>query len=303
MNLGNIYALIAAFLLGAGVVLLKFLNSNLSPLMISTYSILLGFILMTIHILITKQNDFKKFSLKKHGLGFVFLGPLGTGLALFLAITGLQKVNASTGGFLIQLDIVACIILGVILLKEKIKLNHWIGICLTLIGALSLSIDFSNINEISFSTSSICVAVGGFLFGVAIIGNRLMNEEFNALELTWLRLAGALPVLMISSFIAYKDINIIISSIKLLDIWWMVYAVSNFYLAYILLAKASKLIESWKIGAILKLIPFFTLFLSFILLNEELNLILILGSLFIISGILVIDIELFMKIFKKNNND
>ncbi|MED4219630.1 DMT family transporter [Priestia megaterium] len=136
-QLGGISLLMAALTWALMSILIKRVPSNYSPVVVTTYSILVAILVLTpfvykglAEIHISKLTD------PTIGGGLLYLGIISTALAFILWNYGLQLLNASSGGLFFFFQPLVGTLLGWLLLGESIGGTFWIGSFLILSGVL-----------------------------------------------------------------------------------------------------------------------------------------------------------------------
>lgn len=283
----DILALFAAAFLGSGAVFAKSMGTIWQPLELAAFSLTAGFILLSIHNYFTGTRFFKGFRFKAHLIPFLAISCIGTAAALWLVLAGLADITASSAGFLLQMDCVSSVILGVVILKERISRVQWVGILLALSGSIFLSIP-SGGQSIALSAGSIKVAAGGMLFGLALVANKTLSADFKPLQVAWFRVAGAVPVLLVALIIHNGQIVVTDIAAKF-GLIWGTYVVTNFYLSYLFISLALQKGNVWKTAVFLRAIPLFTLLGGYFFLNEKPDIRMGIGALIILTGIIIVD--------------
>lgn len=136
-QLGGLSLLIAALTWALMSVLLKRVPSDYSPIVVTTYSILVAIIILTPFVWV--NADEIHFSQLTHPTiwgGLLYLGIISTACAFILWNRGLQMLNASSGGLFFFFQPLVGTLLGWILLGESLGGTFWIGSILILIGVL-----------------------------------------------------------------------------------------------------------------------------------------------------------------------
>jgi drug/metabolite transporter (DMT)-like permease len=136
-QLGGFSLLIAALTWALMSVLLKRVPNQYSPLVVTTYSILVAIILLTPFVL-GRLDDIHYSDLSHPTIwgGILYLGIVSTAFAFILWNRGLQLLNASSGGLFFFFQPLVGTILGWLLLGENIGGTFWIGSILILSGVL-----------------------------------------------------------------------------------------------------------------------------------------------------------------------
>jgi uncharacterized membrane protein len=147
-QIGGISLLIAALTWALMSVLIKRVPSNYSPIVVTTYSILVAIIILTPFVWV--NLDEVNFSQLTHPTvwgGLLFLGIISTACAFILWNRGLQRINASSGGLFFFFQPLVGTLLGWLLLGESIGGTFWVGSILILIGVLLVIREKSRITK------------------------------------------------------------------------------------------------------------------------------------------------------------
>lgn len=135
--LGGVSLIIAALTWALMSVLIKRLPSDYSQIVVTTYSTLIAFIVLTPFV-ITKlpQIDINDLTNPTILGGLIYLGVISTSIAFLLWNRGLQMLNASSGGVFFFVQPVVGTLLGWLILGETISITFWVGSVLILLGVL-----------------------------------------------------------------------------------------------------------------------------------------------------------------------
>ncbi|WP_342314853.1 DMT family transporter (plasmid) [Priestia megaterium] len=136
-QLGGLSLLMAALTWALMSILIKRVPSSYSPVVITTYSILVAILVLTPFV----YKGLGKIHISKLidptiGGGLLYLGIVSTALAFILWNRGLQLLNASSGGLFFFFQPLVGTLLGWLLLGESIGGTFWIGSFLILSGVL-----------------------------------------------------------------------------------------------------------------------------------------------------------------------
>lgn len=136
-QLGGISLLVAALTWALMSVLLKRVPSNYSPIVVTTYSILVAIIILTPFVLgRLDEIDLSQLTRPTIWGGILYLGIVSTACAFILWNRGLQLLNASSGGLFFFFQPLVGTLLGWVLLGESIGGMFWVGSILILSGVL-----------------------------------------------------------------------------------------------------------------------------------------------------------------------
>ncbi|MEC0590191.1 DMT family transporter [Bacillus inaquosorum] len=136
-QMGGISLLIAALTWALMSVLLKRVPNHYSPIVVTTYSILVAMIILTPFVWMNVNEV--HFSQLAHPIiwgGLLYLGIVSTACAFILWNRGLQMLNASSGGLFFFFQPLVGTLLGWLLLGERIGGTFWAGSILILVGVL-----------------------------------------------------------------------------------------------------------------------------------------------------------------------
>lgn len=136
-KLGGVSLLIAALTWALMSVLVKRVPSNYSPIVVTTYSILVALIVLTPFVLGRLHSiNISQLTHPTIWGGVLYLGIVSTAGGFLLWNRGLQMLNASSGGLFFFFQPVVGTLLGWLILGEKIGVTFWLGSILILSGVL-----------------------------------------------------------------------------------------------------------------------------------------------------------------------
>lgn len=299
MSKGIIFATISTLCFAIGTVMVKYLGS-INPIFLAFTSLFLGLVIMTTHNFITKIPMTKGLNNKRDITLALVAGPIGTGLAVWIALVGMQSLPANVAGFLLQFDNVACILIGVFIFKEPINTIQKIGIAIIFIGLTLLVSNQFNISAEGI-LPSILVSISGLLIGVGLSATKKLTTNLNPLQVTWIRLFGG-TAFMLLVILFHGNIEKSTEFNKL-GFTWAMYSITSFYFAYIFLSLAVKNAEIWKVSSIQRLTPIFIMALSFFMLRESISIHSIISAAVILVGVLFIANDEVKIMLKNKFND
>lgn len=136
-KLGGVSLLIAALTWALMSVLVKRVPSDYSPIVVTTYSILVALIVLT-PLVLGRLHSINVSQLITPTIwgGVLYLGIVSTAGGFLLWNRGLQMLNASSGGLFFFFQPVVGTLLGWLILGEKIGVTFWLGSILILSGVL-----------------------------------------------------------------------------------------------------------------------------------------------------------------------
>ncbi|MDG3074734.1 DMT family transporter [Bacillus halotolerans] len=136
-QMGGISLLIAALTWALMSVLLKRVPNHYSPIVVTTYSILVAMIILTPFVWMNvNEVHFSQLAHPTIWGGLLYLGIVSTACAFILWNRGIQMLNASSGGLFFFFQPLVGTLLGWLLLGERIGGTFWAGSTLILVGVL-----------------------------------------------------------------------------------------------------------------------------------------------------------------------
>lgn len=196
---------------------------------------------------------------------------------------GLKHLPATTVSFLTSLLPLLILLLGIIWLKETPSLWQILGMIISLIGS---GLFFSKKLQADELLGIFIISIGliGFtLFG--ILGRAMAkNQQVNTLSLTAIPLAVGGGVLMLIAFFieGFPTLNLTAWSIVI----WL--ATVNTAFAYILYNHALQTLSALEMNIMFNLSPLGTALFAWVLLDERLNIIQIMGMATVIIGVILV---------------
>jgi probable blue pigment (indigoidine) exporter len=279
--------LLTTFLMGSSFTVGKIGLSYSSPLLLAGLRFTLaGFIMAVIVIALKRPHP----ASKGHWIKMLIIGTFQTAGVMGCIFLSLRTITASESSILTFTNPLLVIVFGTIFLQTRYKLYQWIGVLLGLVG-VSITIG----TQIEFKI--------GILFGVLsavfwAVSTTLLVKKWGSFFDTWVlsayqMLFGGL-LLLLGSFILEKPVFILNENSLFILLWLSIMSsIVQFAVWYYLLQKG----DPGKTSAFLFLAPFFGVLSGWLLLGETLYPSLIVGGLFIIVGIYLVNRD-----FQQKNN-
>lgn len=278
--------LLTTFLMGSSFTVGKIGLSYSSPLLLAGLRFTLaGFIMAVIVIALKRPHP----ASKGHWIKMLILGTFQTAGVMGCIFLSLRTITASESSILTFTNPLLVVVFGTIFLQTRYKLYQWIGVLLGLVG-VSITIG----TQIEFKI--------GILFGIfsAVFWavSTLLVKKWGSFFDTWVlsayqMLFGGL-LLLLGSFILEKPVFILNGNSLFILLWLSIMSsIVQFAVWYYLLQKG----DPGKTSAFLFLAPFFGVLSGWLLLGETLYPSLIVGGLFIIVGIYLVN-----RNFQQKNN-
>jgi RarD protein len=285
-TLSNIWKpLLAVVFWGASFVATKSLLDSLSPLGIIYIRLILG-IAAALSIALYRKRSF---SLKRKDLKGIFILAIISTTHLWIQVTGMQYTSASNTGWIIGIVPVIMAIMGFLIYKERMTLMQFVGAFLAFSGLIVLISkgDLGSINFIS-NYGDLLVLGSAFTWSIYSFYGRKVTLDYPP-SLTILYLFITMFVLLTPVTIS-SDLLKSVNSLSAID-WSSLIFLGIFCsgIAYVLWAESMKELPANRVGAFLYLEPFVTVFTAWILLNEEITLLMLGSGIVIIVGVIMVN--------------
>ncbi len=286
LTLRNIWKpLLAVVFWGASFVATKSLLDSLSPLWIIYIRLILGIVAALSIALYRKRS----FSLKRKDLKGIFILAIISTTHLWIQVTGMQYTSASNTGWIIGIVPVIMAIMGFLIYKERMTLMQFVGAFLAFSGLIVLisNGDLGSINFIS-NYGDLLVLGSAFTWSIYSFYGRKVTLDYPP-SLTILYLFITMFVLLTPVTIS-SDLLKSVNSLSAID-WSALIFLGIFCsgIAYVLWAESMKELPANRVGAFLYLEPFVTVFTAWILLNEEITLLMLGSGIVIIVGVIMVN--------------
>ncbi len=277
--------IVAVIFWGASFVATKSLLDSLTPLGIIYIRLIFGITAALVIALFRKRN----FSLKKKDIKGIFILAIISTSHLWIQVTGMQYTSASNTGWIIGIVPVIMAIMGFIFYKERMNTPQLIGAAIAFSGLLILISkgDLSSINFVS-NYGDLLVLGSAFTWSIySFYGRKVTFDYPPSLTILYLFITMLVllsPVTLSSEF--FKNINLLSNT----D-WGALIFLGIFCsgVAYILWAEAMSELPANRVGAFLYLEPFVTVFTAWLLLNEDITLLMMGSGIVIIIGVIMVN--------------
>lgn len=208
----------------------------------------------------------------------IILALTGVTLLYIFQFTGIKWTTATNSAILINMNVIFIAILSSITLKEIFSNKKIIGIILSFLGVVfvvingSMSLTLSTKGDALIILSAICWAI------YSVIGKKILDRYDPITVTTYIFILGTI------FFIPFiKDFNLEISFRGWMIILYLALFCSVF--AYVAWYDALAKMDATKVAIFLNLIPLFAMLLSYLILEEEITIFLMMGAALIIYGI------------------
>lgn len=257
-----------------------------SPLLLAGLRFTLAGFIMVVSVIVLKRPHTVS---KGNWIKMLIIGTFQTAGVMGCIFLSLRTITASESSILTFTNPLLVVVFGTLFLKTRYKFYQWIGVLLGLVGVsiavgaqieLKIGILFGILSAVFWAISTLLVKKWGALFNTWVLSAYQM-------------LFGGL-LLLLGSFILEKQVFILNGNSLFILLWLSIMSsIVQFAVWYYLLQKG----DPGKTSAYLFLAPFFGVLSGWLLLGETLYPSIIVGGLFIIIGIYLVN-----RTFQKKNN-
>lgn len=280
MNIYKFTALLVltTFFMGSSFAVVKFGLSYASPLLLAALRFILAGILMAVVVLAIKRPHPTS---KEGWMKILTIGAFQTAGVMGCIFLSLRTITASESSILTFTNPLFVVIFTTIFTKARYRLYQWCGVFLGLMGV----------------TITMGMQIGGkigILFGILLAIfwaiATLLAKKWGVLLDTWVlsayqMLFGGLLLLMASYVFEQPFFTVNVHSVFIL-LWLSIFSSIVQFAGWYYLLQHS---DPGKTSAFLFLAPFFGVITGWLLLHEPLKPSLIVGGLFIIAGIYLVN--------------
>lgn len=270
--------LLTTFLMGSSFAVGKIGLSYSSPLLLAGLRFTIaGFIMAVIVIVLKRPHPVSK----GNWIKMLIIGTFQTAGVMGCIFLSLRTITASESSILTFTNPLLVVVFGTLFLKTSYKFYQWIGVLLGLVGVsiavgaqieLKIGVLFGILSAVFWAISTLLVKKWGLLFDTWVLSAYQM-------------LFGGL-LLLLGSFILEKPVFILNGNSLFILLWLSIMSsIVQFAVWYYLLQKG----DPGKTSAYLFLAPFFGVLSGWLLLGETLYPSIIVGGLFIIIGIYLVN--------------
>lgn len=278
--------LLTTFLMGSSFAVGKIGLSYSSPLLLAGLRFTLAGFIMAVSVIVLKRPHPVT---KGNWIKMLIIGTFQTAGVMGCIFLSLRTITASESSILTFTNPLLVVVFGTLFLKTRYKFYQWVGVLLGLVGVsiavgaqieLKIGVLFGILSAVFWAISTLLVKKWGALFNTWVLSAYQM-------------LFGGL-LLLLGSFILEKQV-FILNGNSLFILLWLSFmsSIVQFAVWYYLLQKG----DPGKTSAYLFLAPFFGVLSGWLLLGETLYPSIIVGGLFIIIGIYLVN-----RTFQKKNN-
>lgn len=232
-----------------------------------------------------------KFTIKFKSLIYILaLAAIGV-FHLWIQVTGMKFTTASNTGWIIGTAPVFIAILGLVFFNEKLSFVNLSGIIIATFGLLLLVGKGNPFNVDFFEhKGDLLVLASAFTWGIYSIVNKKISLDYSPL-MTILYLF----IMMAIIIIPFNISSSVVTSVVNIDIigWISILFLGLFCsgISYVIWALSLRELEAKKVGAYLYFEPLVTVATAWLLLNEEITILMMISGFVITAGVILVNKE------------
>lgn len=270
---------------GVSFIATKYLLDFISPETIISMRLILAIVLLLIIAAYTKRSF--NIKLKSH-LYILVLAAIGV-FHLWIQVTGMKFTTAANTGWIIGTAPVFIAILGFIFFKEKISVINIFGILAAFFG-LFLLVGKGNPLNVNFfeNRGDLLVLASAFTWGIYSIVNKKISLDYSPL-MTILYLFIMMAIIIIPFNLKASTIETIL---LLPPLGWAAILFLGLLcsgVSYVIWAYSLRELEAKKVGAYLYFEPLVTVAAAWLMLKEEITMLMLLSGLIITFGVIMVN--------------
>lgn len=266
---------------GSNFVFGKMLVEDFSPAMLTMLRLL--FIVLFLIGLSSYKKHFKRVN-KSILLSIVFLGIIGVYINQWSFFVGLQTADPTTSALILATTPILTSILAAVFLKEKLTIRMLIGSIVAVIGIFFV-VTKGSLSSLHIDRGLFWIVITMITFAIMIIMTRLLSHKVDPLTITFYSNVVGLVVAIPFAFLLDAPIKV---SPRISDWSFLIgTAVVVHGIATLIWNNYIKHVDASKASILSNLEPFVAMLMGFILLYKPITSVEILGSIFIVGGVVL----------------
>ncbi|MEH7248199.1 DMT family transporter [Neobacillus niacini] len=266
---------------GSNFVFGKMLVQDFSPALLTMLRLL--FIVLFLIGLSSYKKDFKRVQ-KSDLLAVIFLGVIGVFINQWSFFVGLQTADPTTSALILATTPILTSILAAIFLKEKLTSRMLMGSVVAIIG-IYFVVAKGNLSSLQIDKGLLWIVLTMITFAIMIIMTRLLSHRIGPLTITLYSNVVGLIVSIPFAFLLDTPLQI---SSRMSDWSFLIgTAVVVHGIATLIWNNNIRHVDASKASILSNLEPFVAMIMGLILLYKPITGVEILGSLFIVGGVLL----------------
>ena len=266
---------------GSNFVFGKMLVQDFSPALLTMLRLL--FIVLFLIGLSSYKKHFKRVN-KSDLLAVFFLGVIGVFINQWSFFVGLQTADPTTSALILATTPILTSVLAAIFLKEKLTIRMLMGSIVAIIG-IYFVVAKGNLSSLHIDKGPLWIVITMITFAIMIIMTRLLSDRIDPLTITLYSNVVGLIVSIPFAFLLDTQVHL---SSKLSDWFFLIgTAVVVHGIATLIWNNNIRHVDASKASILSNLEPFVAMIMGLILLYKPITGAEILGSLFIVGGVVL----------------
>lgn len=279
-KLGHLLAIFTIMIWSTTFVSTKILLRTFTPMEILFYRFTLG--LLFLFLMYPKRLKLKD---RKEEIYFIFAGLTGVSLYYLLENMALTYSNASNIGVLVSIAPFFTGMLSWIILKEKLNKNFFYGFIIAMTGIILISIkDMSGVKV--YPIGDILAIIAALIWAFySLLSRKISTFGYNMIASTRRMFFYGLifMILMLPFFDFTFDLTLFNSKVLIFNILFL--GLCACALCFVTWNISIKILGTVKTSAYIYITPVITIIASFIILNEPITPVMIIGTILVLSGL------------------
>jgi len=265
-----------------------FKRFQLAPEIAAFYGVTMAFLLVTPYFLWSKSRRTNiRITVVTNGK-VLLVGTFFNAIGIIMYYYALRISDLGPSAVLIKMTVLYNVILGVFLLKEKLRFHEYLGIILALLGIIFISTLEGQIKV----SSALIILISAFFFAIQSYLIKRYIEKIDGLTFAYLRLF--LLALFFISYIIYVESWVFLS--PQLALLLGLFSVLGYFLGRSFYFEAHNHLPISKLNSTLLIEPVFLMAVGVLFMEEPLPLKKLIGTVLIMSG-------LYLLIFHKHRKN
>ena len=266
---------------GSNFVFGKMLVQDFSPALLTMLRLL--FIVLFLIGLSSYKKHFKRVN-KSDLLAIFFLGVIGVFINQWSFFVGLQTADPTTSALILATTPILTSVLAAIFLKEKLTIRMLMGSIVAIIG-IYFVVAKGNLSSLHIDKGLLWIVITMITFAIMIIMTRLLSQRIDPLTITLY--SNVVGFIVSIPFAFLLDTHVHLSS-KISDWSFLIgTAVVVHGIATLIWNNNIRHVDASKASILSNLEPFVAMIMGLILLYKPITGAEILGSLFIVGGVVL----------------
>lgn len=280
--------IVLSALWGSSFMFMKVLSPVLGPIATASFRLLIGGSILMVYFKITK----KKTDVKGDVWILFQIGVIGLALPYFCFAFAAQYIPSNLSAILNSTSPMFSFILGILLYRDKIRLQKVVGLVFGTIGVIIITGKIGNSEIIGI----IAVLIASFLYGVSgvIVRSKARHIDSSSIGL-YSQLFGGLFLLPFILFFPIEQVITIDIVVILVLFGFLTSAI-----ALLIYYKLMKEIGPTKTLTVTYIMPLFAIIWGYVILQEGITLSTILGGITIVAGTILLTMDI--KFINKKEN-